>query len=336
MSDAAKSVSVPTFSGREEDYELFWPRFEAYADMKGFAEALDWENPDPDLPVKHDELDSDPDVRKLEEAAIKRNKTAIAAFTLAFQTKASLNMINEAKSVNYPRGLAYLVAKELQQSCNPRDRVAKIEATNALRAVRMKAGSKPSKFFNKLKALKVQYEGDITDEMIINEVMVKAPIKYKSIIANQSMMKGKGLKIDDLKTAMNELYRLCHNSYKQGNDSSDEEEGEVIGSAFQGECFNCGKRGHRAVDCPDKKKDKGTGGGRPYNKTKFNGTCNLCGKRGHMKKDCWELDKNKGKRPQGWKSSKKKTDESANAAVDEELSLLCVECHPEGQEIDLF
>ena len=148
MSDAAKSVSVPTFSGREEDYELFWPRFEAYADMKGFAEALDWENPDPDLPVKHDELDSDPDVRKLEEAAIKRNKTAIAAFTLAFQTKASLNMINEAKSVNYPRGLAYLVAKELQQSCNPRDRVAKIEATNALRAVRMKAGSKPSKFFS--------------------------------------------------------------------------------------------------------------------------------------------------------------------------------------------
>ena len=30
-----KSVSVPTFSGKEEDYELFWPRFVAYADING-------------------------------------------------------------------------------------------------------------------------------------------------------------------------------------------------------------------------------------------------------------------------------------------------------------
>ena len=140
-----KSVSVPTFSGKEEDYELFWPRFVAYADMKGFAEAIEWENPDPDLPNKHDVLDSDPDVKKKQEAAIKRNKTAMAAFILAFQTKASLNMINEAKSSNYPRGLAYLVAKELQHNCNPKDRVAKLEATNALRAMKMKTGTKPSK-----------------------------------------------------------------------------------------------------------------------------------------------------------------------------------------------
>ena len=167
MSEATKSVSVPTFSGREEDYELFWPRFVAYADMKGFAEAIEWERPDPDLPNKHDELDSDPTVREKQEAAIKRNKIAMAAFTLAFQTKASLNMINVAKSSDYPRGLAYLVAKELQHSCNPKDRVAKLEATNAIRAVKMKTGTKPSKFFNKLNALKVQYEGDITDKMII-------------------------------------------------------------------------------------------------------------------------------------------------------------------------
>ena len=115
-----------------------------------------------------------------------------------------------------------------------------MEATNALRAVKMKTGTKPSTFFNKLKALKVQYEGDITDEMIINEVMVKAPKKYKSIIANQSLIKGKNLTVDDLKIAMNELYRLDYNSCKGNNESSEDEDGEVIGSAFQGECFHCG------------------------------------------------------------------------------------------------
>ena len=114
MSEPSKSVSMPTFSRKEEDYELFWPRFKAYADMKGFAESVDWENPDPDLPTKHNEFSIDADVRKKQEAAVKRNKSAIAAFTLAFRTKACMNMINEAKSDEYPKGLAHLVAKELQ------------------------------------------------------------------------------------------------------------------------------------------------------------------------------------------------------------------------------
>ena len=43
----------------------------------------------------------------------------------------------------------------------------------------MKKSSKPSKFFNQLKELKVQYDSDITDEKLINEVMVKAPFKYQ-------------------------------------------------------------------------------------------------------------------------------------------------------------
>ena len=123
MGDATKSVSVPSFSGKEKDYELFWPRFEAYADLKGFAEALDWENPDPDLPAKHDALSADSDTRKKQEAALKRNKSAIAAFTLAFQTKSSMNMINDAKTPEYPKGLARLVAKELKRLCNPKDRI---------------------------------------------------------------------------------------------------------------------------------------------------------------------------------------------------------------------
>jgi len=116
MSDVNKSVNVSTFSGKEEDFELFWPRFEAYADMKGFAEALEWKAPDPDMPAKHDVLTGNDDKKKQTEA-LKRNKTAIAAFTLAFKTKACMNMINEAKSSDYPKGLARVVVEELHTMC---------------------------------------------------------------------------------------------------------------------------------------------------------------------------------------------------------------------------
>ena len=43
MSNSDKSVSVPTFSGKEEDFELFWPRFEAY---------LEYKTPDPSMAAK--------------------------------------------------------------------------------------------------------------------------------------------------------------------------------------------------------------------------------------------------------------------------------------------
>ena len=35
-------------------------------------------------------------------------------------------------------------------------------------------------------------------------------------------------------------------------------------------CFNCGKKGHLAENCPEPKK------------------CSHCGKKGHLAKDCWE------------------------------------------------
>ena len=47
--NVSKSVTVPTFSGKSEDFKLFWPRMEAYASMKRFSESIDPENNDPSL-----------------------------------------------------------------------------------------------------------------------------------------------------------------------------------------------------------------------------------------------------------------------------------------------
>ena len=75
MSESSgKSVTVPHFNGREEDYSVFWPRFEAYADMKGFMEAADYEKMDPDLPQDPKNLSSDADTKKKQEAAIKETR----------------------------------------------------------------------------------------------------------------------------------------------------------------------------------------------------------------------------------------------------------------------
>ena len=212
--------------------------------------------------------------------------------------------------------------------------MTKVEAINALRKIKCKKNQNPDKFFNKLKTAMTKYIADIDDEMLINEVMGKAPEKYKSMIATESRAKGSNLKLNDLKEAMSTIWRMGSSSKAAGY-NSDSEGAELIGGAFGGECFNCGKPGHKAVDCPEKKKSGTAFEGQRY---KFNGTCNNCGKQGHKKADCWELEENKGKRPQGWKSQNEKN-ENGNVAIDDkgdELSLICQECHDNGKEIILF
>ena len=54
-------------------------------------------------------------------------------------------------------------------------------------------------------------------------------------------------------------------------------------------CFNCGKKGHLAENCPELKK------------------CSHCGKKGHLAKDCWEKhpDKKPKLKPKSQSSNSK-------------------------------
>ena len=170
--------------------------------MKGFSESIDSENVDPSLPAIHNVFSTTHnDLAKEQKAAVEKNKVAVAAFTLVFKTVALMNLVNKAKTIEYQKGLAHLIAKELHTQDNPKDRVFKVEATNALRQLKMGNGTQPDKFFNKLKAIKMQYLGDITDEMLINKVMVKGLAKYQSVIATECMIKSTNLKLNNLKKA---------------------------------------------------------------------------------------------------------------------------------------
>ena len=54
---------------------------------------------------------------------------------------------------------------------------------------------------------------------------------------------------------------------------------------FEGECRNCGKKGHKAADCWQKKAAEGGGKGAT---ARFEGECHHCGKKGHRATDCWQ------------------------------------------------
>jgi hypothetical protein len=114
-STTSQTVSVRMFSGEAKDFNIFWPRFEAYAEKKGFYNAISIDPVDPELLKEHNKFSSDSEVEKREKLAVKRNKLAISAFTLAFTTKALMNQVSKSKTSEYLRGLAWKITEGLMK-----------------------------------------------------------------------------------------------------------------------------------------------------------------------------------------------------------------------------
>jgi hypothetical protein len=91
-----KSVRLPTFSGEQKDFQIWWMRFYAYAGVYGFASAAG-QTRNPDLPSKEsDTIDESTDVGKRQKVAKKANSVCMASLTMAFTTEQLMGMIYAA------------------------------------------------------------------------------------------------------------------------------------------------------------------------------------------------------------------------------------------------
>ena len=118
-----KAVTLPKWDGEEKSFQVWWMRFQAYAKVHKFKEALG-EKPEPDLP-RSDSIPLQPtrDIHKPRIEANKRNETALACLTMAITNEEQLGLIYEAMTNEYPDGLAYLVVQQLLQKYKPQDTI---------------------------------------------------------------------------------------------------------------------------------------------------------------------------------------------------------------------
>ena len=348
-----KSIPLPKFDGEDASFEVWWPKFEAYANLKGFSESIEGAG-DPELPKKEDTLSSDADTKKIQQRAIIKNKLAVSSFTMAFNTVALMNRIEKSKTTNYPRGLASLITEQLMKKYRPQDRASKLEALRDLSLIKMTDDDEPDKIFNEIAALQQKYvNSGLSEEALVNHIMLIAPDMYNDRLTSASETQGANLKLDHLQVAMNARYRLSQikddimettsTKNEEGTESaliakfqeSIKNMDEATMSAFMKQlCYHCGQPGHKAFECPKKKNGSGRGyggrgggyrggrGGRGYGgrgRGKFQGKCNNCGKQGHKMADCWDLDENKNKRPKDYKTGgndEKKGSETGNVSIE--------------------
>jgi hypothetical protein len=151
-------------------------------------------------------------------------------------------------------------------------------------------------------------------------------------------------------TAMDMQWRGMGGGTHEANDDG---EISLIAAAFQGVCFICNKKGHRAHECPNKKANgngngKGNGyngngnngKGNGYNGNGYNGKgirgaargdgpkCGHCGKPNHMEQQCWRKPRNENLKPE-WLKKKEQANPSVDEGTSPELLLCCLEAETE-------
>jgi hypothetical protein len=106
----AKSLQLPTFDGKYENFQLWWVRFMAFATICKFAQALRSGGENELIGQSENAIvDETTSSGKAVSAAMKRNAYAVASLTIAFTSEATMGLIWKAMTTDWPGGLAHLV-----------------------------------------------------------------------------------------------------------------------------------------------------------------------------------------------------------------------------------
>lgn len=144
MSDN-KSIILPTFSGKEQDSQLWWTKFRAFATAKGFVHAL--LKKDPDLPGTQDEELKDDDAGKKKKKARDTNSLAMAYLLSVVKSQADISITYETMTDEWPGGLAHEVMEMIMEVYKPQDDITEVELYEKLLNVKMKKNEDPKTLF---------------------------------------------------------------------------------------------------------------------------------------------------------------------------------------------
>jgi hypothetical protein len=190
MSDEVSVSKAPKFSEDDKDYFLWEMRFQAYAGVKKFMQAINPDGPDPALPAdpKTPPVNGFTDPQK---NAMERNSVAMYTLTLCLTSQGSMGFILKSRTKEYPGGLAWMVMKFMRERYAPKDRVSRVEMKRQLNAVKMGAKDNPAIMFEEFHRLANLFNDpstgmEISQDDFMAQVFIAALDHYQSVLNSES------------------------------------------------------------------------------------------------------------------------------------------------------
>ena len=119
MMTDTRNITLPTFDGEDESYQVFWTKFRAFATAKGFVGAL--MGRETQLPTRESMvLDETKDANKLKIKVKQNNSLAMAYLLSAFKAEADISLAYETMTDEWPGQLAYKSSRSSRRSINQR------------------------------------------------------------------------------------------------------------------------------------------------------------------------------------------------------------------------
>ena len=302
----SSGLKVKKFTGKREEFAIWWSQFCAFCTLKGILEAL-FKKFDSKLPAKEDDVLNPSDNTEKEQIRAKEmNAQAMSLLTMTMDAPRLIRKVESAKCADWPGGKAWKLVESLIKKYKPSDVIAVAEQATKLMSLKLKRTEDPEDLGDSIAALETEYGSPIDEKQKIAAIVKTAGHYYRDAIQNETARinaTGGAVTAEDLIEAMSENWRIGGGTSTTSKEVDDSEPTDVALSDVPGafanrKCFKCGEKGHMARNC--------TKTGTSQNNGPYGGNCYECGKRGHRKDRCWELEQNAHLRPDGWKSVKGK------------------------------
>jgi hypothetical protein len=290
---------IPLWDGEREGFRIWWTKFEAVASIEGWDKALRPEF-EQELPENKDAFDDiNPDKAQKQREAVHLNSKAVFALCMSLTSNRIMTKYYSSITKEYPQGVAWKAVKAILDEYLPSkyDFTVIAEYRKKLANVTMKENEDPKVLYEELCRIKNMYaypgSFDVSEGDLVAVAIQKAPHVYRSALFQlkqkfrQKMDSNQPLKLDDVYQVMSKIYHKNIDKIKNKAGTS---------SGKGPKCYVCGKLGHKAAKCKQKK---------------IVGKSNLCGKLGHRKADCWDLSANASKMPKGYNANKEVNNSSS-------------------------
>ena len=253
------------------------------------------------------------------------HRKCIAKLRMSVPRAVITGFIDKSITKEWPHGRLWVVLKSMHLNYNTPDKFARRQLRCDIEAIVMfNDDEDPELVYRRLENVQTKYslrpEIEPTCDDLLVQLIDGSTDRYQTLYATKMAIMDEGHvftqeDIDDFQRSAMVLYLTAvfprKKKKKGGNHSFKDAKGNDIAlfaapgkkgnkngkngnskQKFDGECYHCGKKGHKANQCWEKDKSRKGKSNKRDDKTGGKSKCEHCGKPGHSEKFCWEKECN--------------------------------------------